>query len=755
MNSPRLLSSISLVFALFLQAAPSHAQEAARGIVIDREANTALAGATVGVKETGEVVVSDAAGRFTVRVEPGKDYTVRAAMPGYRVRTVKLSGTGGLLRIFLERDVFSAGEVLVTARQEKQITSRQTVRREELQKIPGSSGDLMRGIQSLPGVSTGSDISGELYVRGNGPYDNRILVDKFWLTQAYHFGGFVSVINTDMIESIDFYSGGFPVMYGEALGSVLDIKTRDKLEPTWGGKININLLTADAVIETPFTDRGYFLLSARRSYFDLYAKKFIQDVAEVEITTLPVFWDYQMKFGYHFSRENVVELLAYGSSDRIALTIKENEENDKDFENRSMDYDSVDYGEGFTWRFVPSKTVKSVFKAAAYNQTQKMFFGEYLDVDVRIRGAMLREDLSVQVSKHIDIDAGAEYIYARVDLDALAPVLKATVPDPEHPNFPDDFDIKELGVDNLDYHHLGGYLQGALTAGPVKWTLGVRGDMHADFGRSWYASPRSSIEVTVLEKNRFSFATGLYQQAHDLYFTNDTFGNPDLSTKKAVHYIAAWHRDIGTNTTVSVEGFYKKLWDLIVSGNGGEAFSDTGTGRVYGGEVLLRRNLADQFFGWASYGYSVSKRDDGDAKGEYIYEYDRTHIVNIIASWKPLRWLQVGLKWRYATGLPYTKIVGSYYDTSVPGEEEHVPIYSPDYNGVRLPAYHKLDLRFDFFTDWFGAKWDIYVELMNTYNSKNISSKEFNQRKPYDSSDNPEDVRDFPILPYLGVEVRF
>ena len=79
MNSPRLLSSISLVFALFLQAAPSHAQEAARGIVIDREANTALAGATVGVKETGEVVVSDAAGRFAVRVEPGR--TTRSGPP--------------------------------------------------------------------------------------------------------------------------------------------------------------------------------------------------------------------------------------------------------------------------------------------------------------------------------------------------------------------------------------------------------------------------------------------------------------------------------------------------------------------------------------------------------------------------------------------------------------------------------------------------------------------------------------------------
>lgn len=742
-----------MVSAILIMAAlsgPAIPQVPFRGIVIDRESNTALSGATLGVRETREVTVSDANGRFTLSLQPGRGYTIQAAMPGYRTRNVPVGAerAAETMRIFLEKDVFGGGEILVTAKRDKQSTSRQTLGREELQRMPGSAGDLMRGIQSLPGVSTGSDVSGELFVRGNGPYENRILVDRFWLARAYHFGGFVSNINTDMIESIDFYSGGFPVMYGEALGSVLDIQTREKLEPTWGGKLNINLLTADAVIETPFTDNGYFIFSARRSYFDLYAKKFVQEIAEVEITVLPVFWDYQAKLGYHFSRENRVEFLAYGSSDRIALTIGDTEENDVDFVNRGVNYDTTGFGEGFTWRFMPSKRVKSVFKAGAYSESERFFFGEYLNVDVKISGAMLREDLSVQVSKHVDLDAGAEYIYARVDLDALAPVAKAGAPAP--PNFPDDYEFKVLKIEGLHYRHLGGYLQAALTAGPVKWTAGLRGDMHEDFGKYYYLSPRSSVEVTVLDKNKISFATGLYQQAHDLYFTNDTFGNPSLSTKKAVHYIAACSREMDAGTTVTVESYYKKLWDLIVSG-GERVFDDTGTGRIYGGEVLVRRALADGFFGWFSYGYSVSTRDDGDDKGEYPFEYDRTHIVNIMASYRPLRWLQVGVKWRYATGLPFTGIVGSYEDTA---QGEHFPVYSKDFNGERLPAYHKLDIRFDFFTGWFGAKWDIYLELMNSYNSRNIYQKEFNQRQPYSSS-NPKDVRDLPILPYLGVEVRF
>ncbi len=747
----RIVLTVAALMILFM--APIKAYSAAGkagGVIIDRQTNRALSGVTVGVYETREIVVTDDFGRFFLNLTEGKNYTLLLSMPGYKTRKIPIKSfrASQIAKIYLDQVLVSGEEIVVTAKKDKPNISRRTVKREELKRVPGAGGDIMRTIQALPGVATASDFSGELYVRGNGPYDNKILFDKFWLPQAYHFGGFVSVINSDFIDSIDFYSGGFPVYYGEATGAILEISSREKLEPTWGGKINVNLLTADAVLEAPFLDNGYILLSGRRSYFDLYAKKMISEIEEVELSVLPVFWDYQAKIGYYFTKSNLIELLFYGSGDKIGLTFRDNEKTDVDFANKSFDYGNLFHGQGITWKYTPSRKLHSSFKVGGYEQKQRLFFGEYLNMDLMINGGIIREDLSFLLSKYLELDAGAEYLYAALDLDAQVPVVRQGVT--ANPNFPEDFNFYTLRLKGLSYHHYSSYLQGTVRLSPVKWVLGGRYDLHKDVVSFQYVSPRTSLEFALTDRDRITLATGLFQQAHDIYFTNDVFGNQDLTTSKAIHYVAGYAHDFDSHTSLSLEGYYKRLWDLIVSG-GPKTFDDNGTGRVYGGEVLLRRTLTRRFFGWFSYGYSVSKRNDQDDKGEYFFDYDRTHIVNIIASYKFNHWFQMGAKWRYATGLPTTAVVGSRYD---PAQGEHFPLYSDDFNGSRLPAYHKLDIRFDFFTKWFGVDWDFYLEVLNAYNNKNIYQRDFNQREPYSDS-NPKDVRDLPFLPYFGVEVRF
>ena len=737
-----LLLSIALSSALFSEIA-------VRGILIDRETNRPVAGATVGVLETRKITLSDEGGRFSLSLEKGRRYTIYVSMPGYRRERVIVDAAKklSLVKIYLSEQIVSADEIVVKARKDKPKVGRRTVRREEIKRVAGTSGDIMRSIQSLPGVATGSDISGLLFVRGNGPYDNRILFDLFLLETAYHFGGFVSVINSDLIDTIDFYTGGFPVMYGEAIGSVLDIKSREKEEPTWGGKVNVNLLTADAVIEAPFTDNGYIMLSGRRSYFDLYAESFVKNIEEVDISVLPYFWDYQGKLGYYFTRKNNIELLFFGSGDRIGLTFGEDE--DVDFAGRKFNYDLISHGQGFTWRFIPSDSLFSTLKVGLYQFQSRMILGEYVDMDPQIKALFTREDVTINLSRYFSLDLGVEYIYAQLNIDGHVPVLKEDASDP--PIFPDDFTIEDFVLRDLNYHHYSSYVQNTLTIWSFKWVLGLRYDLHSDVKSFHYLSPRSSLEYAINKRNRVSCAVGLYQQAQDLYFTNRDFGNPDLDTQKAIHYVLGYEVDLTDTTTVTLEGYYKNLYDLIVTGGDGETFNDTGTGRAYGGEILLRRRLADGFFGWFSYGYSVSKRDDHDSKGSYFFDYDRTHIINIIASYRVLDWMQVGFKWRYATGLPYTRIVGSGYNAP---KDEYFPIYSADFNRDRMPDYHKLDIRVDFFARWFGVQWDIYIEVLNAYNSRNIYERDFDQREPY-SSDNPKDVRDLPFLPYFGVEVKF
>lgn len=736
------------ILAVLFPCPTASAAVTVKGIVIDKAANRAIAGASVGVQETREIVVADEYGRFTLSLEPGTKYTVIVQVPGYRrtVITLEKADPAGLLKVFMTEELVSGDEILVTARKEKQNVGRQTIRRDEVKKVPGTAGDMMRAVQGLPGVATSNDVSGQLYVRGNGPYDNRFLVDKFWLVNAYHYGGFVSVINSDLIESIDFYSAAFPVMYGEATGAILEINTRQKEEPTWGGKVNVNLLTADFVLETPFTENGYMILSGRRSYFDLYAQKLVEKMQDVDVTTMPLFWDYQGKIGYFISKKNIIEVIWYGSQDKVGMVIKSDD--DLDLKGRKFYDDAYFHGGGVTWKYIPSKNFISTFKTGVMYQKTRLFFGEYLDVDNTVIGSITREDLSLTFSKLLDLDLGAEYIYGRVNLDAVVPVPNRIEPPPLI--FPDDFNFINLRLNNLNYHHFGSYVQNTMDLSPLKWVLGARYDLQQDVERFHYVSPRTALELSLDKSNRISAATGYYQKAQDIYYTNKTFGNPDMTTQKAWHYLVGYHHDFDRHTTFSLEAYYKRLWDLPVTTAAG-SFDDKGTGRVYGGEFLFRRNLAEKFFGWASYGYSVSRRDDHDGGGCYFFDYDRTHTINLIASYKPYDWLQVGLKWKYSSGLPYTKIIG---DIGPGGDGQYNPVYSDNYNGSRFPAYQKLDIRFDFFKNWWGLKWDLYIEILNVYNSKNINSEEFSQKEPYSSS-NPKKAGDLPFLPYFGVEVRF
>ncbi len=750
----RSLRALAIAFGILVSAAiPQRALHAAiviQGVVVDRATNRPSGGATVGIIETGQTAIADEKGRFRIALpRPGR-YTLAAHSPGYeQTRLVITADPRKTYMVYLTQRVITTREIVVTAKKEKQNVSRRTLEREEIKKVPGGAGDLMRSIQTLPGVASAGDISGQLYVRGSGPYDNRILIDKFWLANAYHYGGFVSVINTDLIDSIDFYSGAFPAIFGEATGSVLELHTREKEEPTWGGKINVNLLTADAVLEMPLSENGYLILSGRRSYFDLYAEKFLSNMDQVRVTEMPVFWDYQAKAGYQFSKGNRIEFLSYGFEDQVGVHFKNTKEVDSYLQKRNLSYYVRSYGNGFTWKFAPSKRFHSVFKVGSAVESDHFFLGEYVDFDLRLNAIMLREDMGIAIADFYDINLGGEYVYANVDLKGRLPIATNTATN--NPVFPDDFTITDFTIRNLYYSHWAGYLQNVFTVKPVKWTVGARYDAHRDVSEFAYVSPRSSLEVSVTDADRVSFATGLYQQAHDIYYTNRIFGNPSLTTAKAAHYVLSYHRDLAEKTTFSLETYYKKLWDLAVTGASDTLFSDRGTGYVYGGEILLQRKLTRGFFGWFSYGYSVSRRDDLDGKGEYAFQYDRTHIVNIIASYKLRDWFQAGIKWRYATGLPYTEITGSIYN---PMKSEYLPEYSSDYNGRRYPDYQKLDIRFDFYTAWFGLRWNLYLEILNAYNHHNVLSQDFRRHTPY-GDNNPRYNYDLPFLPYFGVEVRF
>ena len=196
-----------------------------------------------------------------------------------------------------------------------------------------------------------------------------------------------------------------------------------------------------------------------------------------------------------------------------------------------------------------------------------------------------------------------------------------------------------------------------------------------------------------------------------------------------------------------MEGFYKKLDQLVVnqpdaSSTSGTSYGNGGSGRAYGGEVLLRYKPDARFFGWVAYTLSRSERRDSDGQSYHLFDYDQTHILTALASYQLGRGWELGARWRYVSGSPYTPKVAAAYDADS-------GVYQPSdgaQNSARDPAFHRLDVRVEKtwkFTSW---KLSAYLDVQNAYNKKNAEGRSYNYN--YSQSDVASGL---PILPVVGV----
>jgi hypothetical protein len=179
---------------------------------------------------------------------------------------------------------------------------------------------------------------------------------------------------------------------------------------------------------------------------------------------------------------------------------------------------------------------------------------------------------------------------------------------------------------------------------------------------------------------------------------------------------------------------------------GGPPLQNDGIGRVYGGELIVRQELWRNLFGWVTYTVSRSERRDHPGAPWRLFQYDQTHLLTLVASYRLPRGFQVGLRFRYATGNPFTPVARSYYDTL---SDTYLPVWGATYSR-RLPSFNQLDLRVDkeFVFDRF--KLVVYLDLENVYNATSAEGATFNYdftRQAY--------LGGLPFLPVLGVRGEF
>ena len=637
----------------------------------------------------------------------------------------------------------AAGEILIVGdRPPREVTVR-TLEQREMARIPGTNGDALKSLQALPGVGRSPGLGAQLIIRGAAPQDTQVFVEGVPIPIVYHFGGISSVIPTEMLERLDFRPGNFGVEYGRVMGGIVDVKT---IAAPTDGKFH-GLAQAD-FIDTRFVAKGpipllhdwAFVVGGRRSYVDLWLKPLLASRG-AGFTAAPIYYDWQAFAENHPTTNSRLRFGFYGSNDRLEI-----------FRDTINTRDPAESGDlaihtGFG-RFVGSyenQISKTVHfrQVLAYGYDVTSFTNGARSVEIVAHPFTDRSELSLTLGKGYVLHLGADVLYTttRVDL---------TQPRPRVAGEPADGNTQILFTENdaptffspAVYSEMEMQLTKRLRLVP-----GFRID-YTGATQRFNTSPRISARYVLLpgeNPTTLKGGVGAFYQPPQPLQISPVFGTPGLYSNRAIHTSLGVEQTLGKRVEISFEGFYKHLDELVArtpSASGGFNYSNLGTGYVVGTELLIRYKPDARFFGWIAYTLSRSTRRDNPAAAQHLFQYDQTHILTVLGSYRLGGGWEIGARFRLVSGNLFTPCLGGALDAST---NAYTCVSGSPFS-ERLPAFHQIDIRLD--KHWYFRDWQIstYLDLYNAYNHGSPEGIAYNfdySQKIYQTG--------LPIIPSFGV----
>jgi hypothetical protein len=289
-----------------------------KGRIIDNETKSPVEDAVVKLLGTEKRIASDSKGEFIFNNLNYSTYQVEISSIGYKPVTksdlVITSGKPLDIVIELVPTVISTDVIEVEAnyfqKNSDENTSVTNFDYEEVRRAPGASEDIMRMLQTAPGVSIGNDQRNDLIVRGGSPFENLLMIDGVEIPNISHFGsqsttsGAITFVNLKFIRETKIYTGGFPVKFGDRLSSVVDIKFRDGSKTNYYNNVELSMIGFGGMFEGPITKKSSYLLSVRRSYLDLMK-------GAIRLSAVPNYWDFNLKLNYNIDDNNRFSLIGF------------------------------------------------------------------------------------------------------------------------------------------------------------------------------------------------------------------------------------------------------------------------------------------------------------------------------------------------------------------------------------------------------------------------------------------------------------
>ena len=755
--------------------------------VLQKGTGDVVEGATVAIPATGEYDTSDDEGNV-IFDDITFPVTIKILNSGYETLETEITASQEKITFYLDPLAFEGEALEVVEERVQEKTSKITLSREELRRAPGSQGDPLKVIQSMPGVVTAAEGAGVMYIRGSEPNQNIVWVNRARIGYLYHFGGLHSTIAPQLIQDFNMFLAGFPVEYGDSMGGALDVKLRSPKNNRLHQNYSIGTYESSAVLEGPIGKSGSkdsFYVSARRSYIDLlmspdtFSKTFADsDDPEEEkdtITEVPTFYDAQIVWQREL-KNGKLWLQHFSAQDEIRLDIKSTSKSDPSVKgelSNSIEYHST----SLVWEQMWSprlNTSSSLYFIKTFASTKlgeddngKPFF-----IDVKDNNLVWQPEARWSVSEDVLFTTGTEFIYSETPVDASIG---------RQPGFDDvNYNLTETKKFRVNSIYKTGlispYAKIRKTWNKLTAQFGLRGTYLRSNGREdmHNISPRFSTEYAFTDSTTFMASWGKFSQLPEGAFWVREVGNPKLDFPSSEHRVVGIRHKITSLWSTQIEAYHKPMKNLVVNYEERERpnnYTNEGTGEAYGFDVLIKRDFSQGKMGWLSYSYLKSERRE---KGEtFPFLGDQRHSLTLVWS-QPLKndWKNwtVGFRLRANSGKPHTPIISrdgrcwdNVQETFVSCPDQANAEDDPDFshwraetgsrNSKRLPGFFQLDLRIDREKRYNTWKINYYLDILNVLNTENISGYDYGNS--FENIDSPEKQVSLGLFPSVGIEASF
>lgn len=720
------------------------------GTVVDAETGEALAFSSVQIEGPGvqRGVSAGPRGDFFFGNLDAGTYELRAFYVGYAALTdtVRLAEADSVSRtLSLVPEGFQVETVKVEG---ERITREEappglvSLDSQDLSAAPWvGEQDPIRTLQLLPGIQAASDISSGLYVRGGGPDQTLILLDRVPVYNPSHAFGLFSTFNADAVDRVDLYKGAYPAEYSGRLGSVLDIRSRDGSGERTGGRGGLSILAGRLLVEGP-VGSGSWILSGRRTYLDPVLTSLRRGDSRI-----PSYYFYDLEGGLNLAadKNTLLRVTGYTGHDALGFDLTSESELDLTWGNRTA---------GIELKRILGENTAATFLVSGSeyeSNAEARVFKTPVSIENRIRDLTLGADLTATRGRHRILTGVSGSLY----------------------------DITYKQVFNLDEG-----VDYASTPGDVsafaedKWEMengttlrgGLRGRYFSD-GDRFLLEPRLSVTRPVSDKVALKLAGGVYHQvlqlvstegltAFDFYLPVDETARPGQSVQGVAG--VTWTPEEAYQ--LSAETYYTRLRNLLTFDNNAPAehprpttddvFVTGGQGFATGIELFAQKRTG-RVRGWIGYALGWTRRTFSEVNQgkSFAPKYDRRHDLKLVGSYRTGPW-EFSAAFVYGTGQAYTPAVARFAiaDPALGTVENDGFALPGDKNSARLLPYNRLDLSVKRDFSLFGLPAEWFFQIFNVYNRRNEWFIQFDTK---DLTVAPEVVNQLPLIPTIGVNFEF